>query len=362
MGRVFKRGETWYIDACYRGKRIRKAVGNDKKIALAVLKKIEVELIENKHLDIKKNQKIKFSEFSKYFLETYSKVNKRSWERDQLSISHLDKFFGGKFLFEIGSKEIEEYKRKRLEEGIKVSTLNRELACLRTILYKAVEWGYLNENPPKIKMFKENNQRVRYLTEREANLLINTAPEPLRSIIIVALNTGMRQGEILNLKWKDIDFKERIITVWETKSKEKRYIPMNEVVLQTLLNIDRNPESEYVFNGEIPNRPVSASHITHLFKRIVRQLGIDDFRFHDLRHTFASWLVMKGVNLKTVQELLGHKDQRMTLRYSHLSPEVKKLAVDILDSNFNFGTNMAQGEFCKIEKVGKTIERQGTEG
>ncbi|MCM8772762.1 MAG: tyrosine-type recombinase/integrase [Candidatus Omnitrophica bacterium] len=358
MGRVFQIGKTWYIDVSYKGKRIREAVGKDKKLAITILKKKEIELIENRHLDIKRNAKVKFSDFSTYFLNTYSKVNKKSWKRDQLSINHLNKFFGSKFLYEITSKDIEEYKKKRLETGIKTSTLNRELACLKTILNKAVEWEYLKETPPKIKLFKENNQRVRYLTENEAKTLIDLSPEPLKGIIIIALNTGMRQGEILNLKWKDIDFKEKIITIWDTKSKEKRYIPINEIVYNTLLNIDRNPESEYVFYGEDPKKPISGSYITHSFNRIVKKAGIKDFRFHDLRHTFASWLVMKGVNLKTIQELLGHKDQRMTLRYSHLSPEVKKEAVEILSENFNFGKNTAKVNFNKNKKIVKTIDRQ----
>jgi len=361
MGKIYQRGKIWYIDTSYRGKRIRKAVGKDKKLAEAVLKKTEVSLIENKYLDINRKNKIKFSEFSKYFLETYSKVNKKSWTRDQLSINHLNRFFGSKFLYEITSRDIEEYKKIRLNSKIKVATLNRELACLKTILYKAVEWGSLQQLPAKIKLFKENNQRLKYLTEQEAQKIIELSPEPLKSIVIIALYTGMRQGEILNMRWQDIDLREKIITVPETKSNEKRYIPMNNTVLETILSRGHNINSQNIFCNK-DNKPISSSYVTHTFRKVIKKAGIKDFRFHDLRHTFASWLVMKGVNLKTIQELLGHKDNRMTLRYSHLSPEIKKQAVEMLEESYKYGTNKAQGKIYKNQKTVKILDIQATGG
>ncbi|HOK56764.1 MAG TPA: site-specific integrase [bacterium] len=173
----------------------------------------------------------------------------------------------------------------------------------------------------------------------------------------------MRRGEIVNLKWQDIDMKERIITLWDTKSKEKRYVPMNEIVFQTLLNIEKDPLSEYVFYGKDKNSHISEHYISHLFEKIIKKAGITNFRFHDLRHTFASWLVMKGVNLKTVQELMGHKDFTTTLRYAHLSPEHKKLAVEILSDEIKFyleeqksGTYLALNRKEEKSEVVKTLE------
>jgi integrase len=355
MGRVFLRGKIWYIDTCYKGKRVRRAVGPDKKEAIKVLKKIEAELIENKWLDIKREYKIKFSEVSKEFLEKYSKVNKRSWERDERIINpHLDKFFGSKFIYEIKEKDIEEYKKERLLTGIKHSTLNRELACLKTILNKAKEWGYI-EQVPKIKLFKENNQRVRYLTEEEEEKLLKIAPEPLKSMIIIALNTGMRQGEILNLKWRDIDLNEGIIIIQDSKSKEKRVIYMNKTTKETFINLLSIGGKEYIFESKNGDR-YSESYIQHSFEKVVKQAGIKDFKFHDLRHTFASRLVMAGVNLKTIQELLGHKDYRMTLRYSHLSPDIKRQAVEILDKDKNMAQIWHKGKIEEIENSVKSLE------
>jgi len=357
MGRIFLRGKTWYIDTCYKGKRIRKAVGTDKKLAEITLKKVETELIENKWLDIKKEHKIKFSEVSKEFLEKYSKVNKRSWERDERIINHhLNKFFGNKFIYEIKEKDIEEYKKERLLTGIKHSTLNRELACLKTILNKAKEWGYI-EQVPKIKIFKVDNQRVRYLTEEEEGKLLKIAPEPLKSIIIIALNTGMRQGEILNLKWRDINFKDGIIIIQDSKSKEKRILPMNQTTKELFLNLLSSETQEYIF--EKKGKKFSTFYISHLFERIVKQAGIKDFRFHDLRHTFASRLVMAGVSLKTIQELLGHKTFTMTLRYSHLSPDIKRQAVEILDKDKNMAQIWHKGKIGENEKFNEMIDNQG---
>jgi integrase len=356
MGKIYKRGETWYIYTCYRGKVIRKAVGQDKKVAEAVLRKVETELIENKWLDIKRENKIKFSDISREFLERYSKVNKRSWDRDEGIINlHLNRFLGNKFIFEINEKDIEEYKKERLSAGIKHSTLNRELACLKTILNKAREWGYI-EAVPKIKLFRENNQRVRYLTDEEEKRLLDLSPEPLKSIILVALNTGMRQGEILNLKWRDIDIKEGIIIIQDSKGKEKRILPMNETIKSVFLNPQLYDSKEYVFGNKEGDR-YSGSYIQHLFEKVVKKADIKDFRFHDLRHTFASRLVMAGVNLKTIQELLGHKSYQMTLRYSHLSPEIRKQAVAILDvRNKNLAQILHKGEIDKNENLSQTID------
>jgi integrase len=329
MGTFLKAG-NYYIDYYANGRRWREKVGKSRKLAETVLAKRKVQVAEGKFLDIKRNPKIKFPDVCQIFLENYSKVNKKSWKRDALSIRNLSKSFSGKYLYEINNLEVEEYKRKRLEGLVSVATINRELSCLKTIFRKAAEWGKIKTALPKIQLFRENNQRVRYLEEKEAQTLIEAAPEPLKFIIITALYTGMRRGEILNLKWEDVDLKEKSITIWNTKNKEKRVIPMNSMVCNTILNIDKRPDSDYIFTRHDGQDKFTDDYITHIFQGVVKKAGIKDFHFHDLRHVFASWLVMKGVDLKTVQELLGHKDFRMTLRYSHLSQDHKKQAVEFL--------------------------------
>jgi len=137
---------------------------------------------------------------------------------------------------------------------------------------------------------------------------------------------------ILNLKWIDIDFKRNLLYLIETKNGERRDVPINDTVKRTLIKVLKHPESPYVFCNE-SGKPYT--NVRTSFDTALKRAGIKDFRFHDLRHTFASHLVMLWIDLKTVQELLGHKSFSMTLRYSHLSPDHKDRAVDILDSNLS---------------------------
>jgi len=213
---------------------------------------------------------------------------------------------------------------------VKPATVNRRLACLKTMFNKAIEWGKLEFNPMKrVKLLKENNQRIRYLEKDEIKRLIENCSDHLRPIVLLALNKGMRCGEILNLKWDDIDFRQKIIYIRNSKSGEKREIPMNDIVAATLQQIKKISLSPYVFANK-ESRPFKK--VYKGFKAALKRAGINNFTFHDLRHTFASHLVMSGVDLRTVQELLGHKMFNMTLRYAHLSPDHKRKAVDDLAS------------------------------
>jgi integrase len=329
---IFKRDGNYWIDFYYLGKRYRKKIGSNKKQAEVIYGKIKSQIVEGKYLDIKRNQKIKFNEITNIFLDNYSKVNNKSstYYRNISIIKHLRDFFGDIYLYEIKDIHIENYKKQRIQQEINPSTINRELAVLRAIFNKAKQWEIIF-NTPKIRLFKIDNSRLRYLTDKEYSDLLNISCEPLRSIIVIGVNTGMRRGEILNLKWQDIDFKQNLIVLWDTKNKEKRYVPMNKIVRDTLINTNRSRNSDYVFPGKDGINHISEHYISHLFEKIIKKVGIKDFRFHDLRHTFASWLVMAGIDLKTVQELLGHKTFTMTLRYAHLSPEHQKMAVEILE-------------------------------
>ncbi len=324
---IFKKNNNWHIDYYVNGRRKRESIGPSKELAKKVLQKRKVQIAENKYLDVKRNEKIPFSEMAKLYLEAYSKPNKRSSWRDEISVKHLESFFGTKSLYAITPLDVEQYKKKRVDE-VSPATTNRELACLKHIFNKANEWDKIESNPiASVKLFRVREGRIRYLEKEEIAKLIHTCPSYMKPMVILALNTGMRKGEIFNLKWNDIDFRKRIIYVLVTKNNEIRKIPMNDITFKTLLRVRKNPRSPYVFcknNGE-PYKDIRGG-----FKTALRRAGIKEFRFHDLRHTFASHLVMAGVDLKTVQELLGHKTFTMTLRYSHLSPDHKRQAMDIL--------------------------------
>ena len=214
-------------------------------------------------------------------------------------------------------------------EGVLVGNAGVVREHLLKNRHKAIVWGkFEGVNPvTKVGMCKEKAIRLRYLEKEEIQSLVANCTPGLRAVVILAVNTGMRHGEIFNLKWHDVDFKRNVICLLETKSGEKREVPMNEVVKNELIKVRKHPKSPYIFchpNGE------RVKDIRKSFWTALKKSGIKDFRFHDLRHTAASQLVMAGVDLNTVREILGHNTIEMTLRYAHLSPNHKKRAVDVL--------------------------------
>jgi integrase len=181
----------------------------------------------------------------------------------------------------------------------------------------------------RVKMLPENNRRLRYLSKEECQALINSCEPHLKPIVVVALNTGMRKGEILNLKWENVDLRHGFILLEITKNNERREILINETLKNCLQSITRRLDVPYVFYDKATGKPYK--DVRRSFATACRRAGIRDFRFHDLRHTFASHLVMAGVDITTVKELLGHKSLTMTLRYAHLAPSHKVKAVGVLD-------------------------------
>jgi integrase len=217
---------------------------------------------------------------------------------------------------------IETWRAER-ESEVSHGTVNRELECLKTLFSKAVEWGKLEKSPARgIRKFKLNNQRKRYISQEEFERLHAACSPGIKPIVLLARHTGLRRGEILALGWQDVDFKTRILYVRHSKNGEDREVPMNATVEAALRAVQRRIGDGRVF---------SIRNIQKSFDRACMRAGIQDFTFHDLRHTFASHLVMSGVDLNTVRDLLGHKTLTMTLRYAHLSPAHRKEAVEVLD-------------------------------
>jgi len=191
----------------------------------------------------------------------------------------------------------------------------------------------LKENPARgVKRLKGETRRVRYLMPDQIQELLSNCDGLLRGLlkplVTVALHTGARKGELQSLQWPQVDFELGFIYLLDTKNGERRDIPMNETVRTTLMEMERM--SEFVF----PNRNgvrIDNAQVQISFCKALKKSGISDFHFHDLRHTFASNLVMEGAELNDVRELLGHKKMDMTLRYAHLSPKHKTKVINILD-------------------------------
>jgi len=249
---------------------------------------------------------------------------------------------GDFMLFEISPRLVNEYKVKRYQDGVKPATINREIACLKKAFNLAYrEWEWLRENPvARVNMEKEENKRDRWLTYDEELRLLNKSPDWMRDLIIFALNTGMRLSEILTLKWDQVDLNRKILIILNSKNGEKRGIPLNEVISEKLRvkSKIRSIKTNFVFYNR-DHRQFNKIVVSHKFAKIVKRAGIENFRFHDLRHTFATRLVQSGVDIYRVSHLLGHKDLKITQRYSHHYPESLRSAVEVLSV-----TNLSQSE------------------
>ena len=177
--------------------------------------------------------------------------------------------------------------------------------------------------------------------------MIDVSEDYFRPILITAINTGMRRGEMLALKWNDINFHTDTIYIREAKSGEGRAIPMNSNVKNALVSIRKHPKSDFVFTTKQGERRFD---LRKPFAKALKKAGIErHFRFHDLRHTFASHLAMKGVSINTIRELLGHKSMEMTMRYSHLSPDHNRRAVAVLEDRAATNSTLKpEVEYCLL--------------
>jgi integrase len=238
---------------------------------------------------------------------------------------------------------IAQYAKARLGD-VSAYTIANELAILRHMLRLARKWGYLDQ-VPEIEMPKRPDGRQRYLEEDEITRLLKACGKSknpyLAAIVTIALNTGMRKTEILELQWQRIDLSSARITLYRTKSGKPRGVPMNRAVYDALVALqpDEAKRAGLVF-ARADGR--AWGQIRTAFSTALETAEIKGFRFHDLRHTAASHMVMRGAGLKDVQEILGHADMKMTMRYSHLSPAHLRATVDRLDG-LTPSTDPAQG-------------------
>jgi integrase len=223
--------------------------------------------------------------------------------------------------------------RDRLREGNthlkkqrSPATVNRYLAALSHCFSIAVkEWGWLDDSPMrKVRKMQEPRGRVRFLSEEERPALLdacsNSENPYLYSIVVLALSTGARQGEILSLKWDQVDFKRGQITLFETKNNEIRSLPLVGHALKQIKDISkvRRIDTDLIFPGKRKNQPID---IRHWWNIALKEAKIKNFRFHDLRHSAASYLAMNGATLTEIADILGHKTLQMVKRYSHLTEQ-----------------------------------------
>jgi integrase len=287
--------------------------------SLANKRKITFEHLVKKYAEIQKGERY-FEKTRKYYLKPLMDV------------------FGENKLHQITPLDIEDFKKKRKETPTqwgKVRSdvaVNRELETLRHMLNKAVEWEMLDINPfdrfKKPILFEEDRGRVRYLTEEEIKSLLNVSPHYLKNIVKAALFTGLRKGDILNLKWSDVDLERGLLFFNEQKKKGKLGIKvLNSDMINLLMAIPKG-KSDYIFCGPDGER---LKDVKRSFHTALKRAGITDFHFHDLRHTSASHMMMRGASPKAVQIHLNHSSLAMTERYAHLSPDFQRSEVERLN-------------------------------
>jgi integrase len=341
MGVIRNKG-AWWIDYYVNGQRKRERIGGPltmamKKVASDTLAKRKVEIAENKFLDKKKESNCTFKKLAELYKE-WAKTNHRGFRSTQIRVNQFVNTFGDSLLKNISPLEIDRFLQERATL-CKPATVNREAGVLRHMFTKAIEWELVIENPARhIRKLHAENKRLRFLDAEEISSLLEAADKYLYPILLVALNTGMRRGELFKLQWKDIDFRNQLVRIADSKNGESREIPMNRTLEDTLRGIPRRLDLVFVFPGKTGR---GITDIKKRFKTAREAAQIEDFRFHDLRHTFASHLVMGGVDLATVKELLGHKRIEMTLRYAHLAPEHKRAAVQLMDTYMDTKANKA---------------------
>ncbi len=320
-----------------------------------------------------------------YLDETYGPWVIRHRKAGAATLARLNACFGAwrdKPMTDINPWLMERWKSDRLKAGRKPATINRDIVALKAALALAVEWDILDAHPMgrKVKPLKlDSKGKVRYLTEAEETRLRRALSDRetrirterasgnrwraerghelladlsglayvdhLRPIVLLAMNTGLRRGELFNLRWHDINFQTRTLTVQGggAKSGQTRHVPLNDEARDVLTRWkqraedaagraadrdERDISNHYVFPAADGGR---LTDIKKAFGKLLDDAEIQDFRFHDLRHHFANRLVMAGVDLNTVRDLLGHADLNMTLRYAHLAPEHKAAAVALLN-------------------------------
>lgn len=347
MRGLYQVNGTWYM--CYvdpTGKYVRESTGTKTKTeAAAMLQAVRTDIRRGQY-DFTSEKSIKFEKLAEKYINDYSKGEgeKKSWKRDVVSIKRLKEHFSGMDISKITKKDALDYKRKRKEDckkgsekKISTKTVNRELACLRHMFNKAIDWGLIRVNPiARIELYKEKKRERIILKRVEADLLIELSEEPVKTAIMIALNTGARTSEALSLKWSDIDFEKNDIRIREQKT-EERHIPLSSELKEHLIYKDQMSDW-IIYNKQ------SGSHYKDIRKqfnkardKVIQELTdrtridkIKKLSFYDLRHTFGTWLGETKTNPFVIKELMGHKNIQTTMKYVHIREDAKRKAVELL--------------------------------
>jgi integrase len=317
---------VWWIRYADENGRIRREKAGTKSQAQKLYLKRKADVIAGRKLpELSRRRAVGFKELADDCLE-YSRSRKASYGDDECRMAKLVQAFGERQADAITPQEIERWFNGH--PRWRPATANRYKALLSLTYRLGVENGKVAVNPARLlKGRREDNGRIRWLQDDEEvrlrNVISTRCPSRLPELDL-ALNTGLRKGEQYGLHWSDINLESRLLTVARSKNGDVRHVPLNDVAISALKRLrDQAGEREAVFDIKDPRE---------WFKSATAEAGVTCLTWHCLRHTFASRLVMAGVDLRTVQELMGHRTIQMTIRYSHLAPQHKASAVQMLCS------------------------------
>ena len=325
---LYKRGNIWWAYVFIDGERYPKSTGtSNRRHAQTIGQAFEEEMNLKRHQLPKLKPEMTVDELAALFIaEGLAKAH----ALDRLN--HVLPFFGGLKLAEIDKAAVRRFRKERHEASvIKVATANRDIAVLRRVLYFGVEEGYIAANPlARMQMERERKTKRIVLSVREELVLLATASIHLYRIVVCALDTGMRRGEILAQLWEDIDFDNRILYVSHSKTPEgeMREIPLTQRMLTMLLPLKKDKGLVFTFNGD------ALKTVKTTWKSTLRRSKLRHFRFHDLRHTFNTRLTLARVMQEVRRELMGHtlgKSRDVNDGYTHIDLHVKRNAISDLE-------------------------------
>lgn len=326
---LFQRNGWWWLDYYdAEGKRHRQKAAPDHDTAKKMYREKMTGIAKGDFLGIREEGIL----LRKFVEEKYWPTIKGSLsffeERRSRSIldQHILPHFGDIKVGKIRTEDIDRWQSERMG-NVSAGTVRKEMMRLKHLLNCAVKWKYIKGSPAKgLQTITMPPGRVRYLTPEERLMLLDQARPELRLCIEVALQTGARRGELCSLRWTDIDMRTRMVSFPQTKNGETRSVPMTETLHRLLYSLPRPLDQTALV---LP--ALSADAVTIGFGRLAKALSLSNLKFHDLRHDVASTLTMAGVPQRSVMEILGHKDPRMTLRYQHLTPAHLRKAMTALE-------------------------------
>lgn len=334
---TYKRGSRWYYDFMIRGQRHRAAVPEARTKQQADRAESEArEAIYQRRYGIA-GETITFAQFYAEVFLPWSRTHRRGHHTEEIRLKPALEYFGKFALADITAFTVEKWKRERIAAPAKrgtgatphprsAGTVNHELASLSRIFSLAIEQGLLEKNPVRtVKRLRHDGRRERVCSIEEEQLLRTWLPAALLPIFILAINTGMRCGEITSLEWPDVDFERGTIHIRRTKTDQPRTVPMNAAVREEMERLFDVRQGDVIFRtqrGEKYLRP----NVT--FRECCLKLKIKDLHFHDLRHTAASRLADAGASPFVIAEILGHADLRQTKRYTHATRDALSRAVE----------------------------------